>query len=258
MTEPADEIAALPAKRDDLQADWEHLRETMEDCYSRLRVSISDIYALQSYVSQEEAREADDRLAPIRRAIGWDPYPKGQCPLERSATVGQPSIEQQLNRLYQDTSGIEDLLAEVNELERAVTRAMPFSELDTELSDIADWLRTVAPEGTPYLGKRTDEATRQAMIAAWLEAAEALEIEVIAPYSVDTEDGPLPAIALLVGFGPPKGTLILDLNDFHLWLRRACELLPRCQTTSIHDCASTWRESRVVVSEGAGRPMTGD
>ena len=75
-------------------------------------------------------------------------------------------------------------------------------------------MRSVAPEGTPYLGRATDEATRQDVIGAWLEAADVLGIEVIAPYSVETEDGPLHALALIVGRGRPKGTLLFDLNDY--------------------------------------------
>jgi hypothetical protein len=211
MTDPADEIEAQHAWADDLLADLGQLRELLENTCSGLEIQFSDIYALQTFLSTEEARQVDDRLAPIRRVMGWDPYPNQRCPLEGSAKAGPPSIEQVLNHPIRDTLEIESLKAEVDELDDVCKRAL---SLDTELDHIVDELRAVVPNVTPPHERRTDEATRQAMITAWHEAAEVLGIEVVAPYYVETEVGVLPGIALLVGVGARMGTLLLDANDF--------------------------------------------
>lgn len=58
-----------------------------------------------------------------------------------------------------------------------------------------------------------------AVVRAWLGAAVALGIDVIAPFALETDEGTLRAGALIVGFGSPKGTLICapDPDDLDLW-----------------------------------------
>jgi hypothetical protein len=55
----------------------------------------------------------------------------------------------------------------------------------------------------------------------------ALDIEVIAPVAIETDEGTLRAGALIGGFGSPKGTLIQapDLNDddYRLWSEMAAK-----------------------------------
>jgi hypothetical protein len=213
MTEAADEAAALRAEREDLRVDREKLRELLrQHAFPALCHSILQIYVFQSVLPEEAAQEVDDRLAPIRQVIGWDPYPHRQCLVGARRRPGPPSVVEVLNRRYEDGAGTETLKAEVEELGKSIRDA--YEQLETEMSRLADWMRSVAPEGTPYLGKPTDEATRRDVIGAWREAAAVLGIEVVAPYSVETDDGPLLAIALIVGLGSPRGTLLLDLNDF--------------------------------------------
>ena len=48
------------------------------------------------------------------------------------------------------------------------------------------------------------QAANDRMIEAWREAGNALGIEVIVPFSLATDDGPLEATALVVGFGYPR------------------------------------------------------
>jgi len=57
------------------------------------------------------------------------------------------------------------------------------------------------------------------VVRAWQEAGAVLGVEVIAPFTVQTEEGQLEAAALIVGFGSPKGTLLapLNLQDFERW-----------------------------------------
>ncbi len=218
VLEPADLIEAERAERDDLEGDRDELREVLQHAYRSLRASISDIHEFQSVLRPNVAQKVDERLARIRRRIGWDPYEVQRGPVEERASTEQPSIEALLGRHYSSASGIETLRGEVDELKEAVSDA--HGSLFFELSDVSDWMRLVAPKGTPYLGMLTDETTRQDVSEAWLEAAEVLGVEVVAPYALETENGTLNALALLVGLEGTEGTLLLDLNDFYHWLGR--------------------------------------
>ena len=218
MREPADEIAALRAKCKDLLADREGWREVLEERYADLQVAIPDVYALQTFVTQDQARVADERLVPVRQALGWDPYPNRHCPLDPIATSRAFFMEHLLTRRSAEAPTVERLQAEVSEL-RSANGVL--NEVSHEVWEVDQWLRSVAPEGAPYLGKRTDKATGREALAAWREAGEVLGTEVVAPFSLETEAGPLPALALIVGFGAPCGTVLVDLDDFHHWFGRA-------------------------------------
>ena len=217
MAELADEVEARLARRDDLLADRDDWRGLLEITFSGLQTQISLIYALRSFVSPREAMQVDERLAPIREAIGWDAYPDRPLPLDGSSRPGRPTIEHLLRRPFRDDSGFVELQADADEFRRVQGWA---SSMERALVHIVDELRTVVPEGTTYTGRKSDAVTRQAMIAAWREAAEILRIGVVAPCAVETDGGPLPGIALLVGVGAPQGTLLLDINDFHEFIRR--------------------------------------
>ena len=120
MTESADEIETRRAERDDLRADRDKLRGSLWGAYQMVCGAITDTYTYQSALPDAEAHEVDERLVPVRRAIGWDPYRNRACPAEAWAPMAQPSLEAVLGRHYEDNADKETLEVEVEELREAV------------------------------------------------------------------------------------------------------------------------------------------
>jgi len=210
--EPADVLAVEQAEREDLRADRVALLDALGEACEAIRLRISDIEDYARVLSPELGREVERRLAPVRRGIGSVPQPDTPCPIGERVADGNHTLTELLGRPPDDTADLEALQMEVDELAGALREANAF--IWTDLTDLSDWMRSVAPEGTPHLGRLIDEATRLDVAAAWREAGQALGIEVVAPYSFETADGPLAALALLVGIGRPNGTLVFDLNTF--------------------------------------------
>lgn len=209
--EVRDRLEVERAERDDLRAGREHLIEALREAYESLRSQIEVVYEFAPALSPGQVRVVNERLAPIRGRVGWEPYPNTPCPMEGRVQSRRPSFEELLNRAYDDSASFKALRVEVDELSEVYREASSFQG---DLHNLSDWMREVAPDGAPYLGRPVDEATRQDVVRAWHEAAKVLGIEVIAPYTLEVEDGPISALALLVGIGRPKGTLLFDLNAF--------------------------------------------